>query len=80
MNLERERELDRNYDYFQQHISEFARANAGRFALLRHQQLVQFFDTLADAVTYADAHFPDRLFSVQPVEPDPVDLGFIGRA
>ncbi len=75
----REREIDRNYDYFQSHFNEFARDHFGQFALIKASRVVGFFDHVAEATDAGDRLFPDRIYSVQVVEPDPVDLGFLSR-
>lgn len=72
----RELEIDRNYDYFQNHYSEFEKLHAGKFALLKNQCVVGFFASVTEAVAAGEEIARDGLFSVQKVEPDPVDLGF----
>ena len=67
-------EVDRNYDYFQRHIVEFLPREFGRYALLRSAKIVGFFDT-ADAAEARGEAFGDGLYSIQLVDPAPVNLG-----
>jgi hypothetical protein len=76
----RKLEIDRNFDYFQSQFKDLALAHTGEFVLLRHQSIVGFFDRVEDAAHEAEARFSDRIYSIQVVEPEPVDLGFVTRA
>ncbi len=75
----KELEIDRNYDYFQNRFNDFAQSHAGEFALLRSREIIGFFPRVEDAALAGERQFPDGLFSVQLVEPDPVDLGFFSH-
>lgn len=67
-------EVDRNYDYFQRHMSEFLPAQFGRYALLRKGRIVGFFDS-ADAAEEKGEQFANGIYSIQLVDPAPVNLG-----
>jgi hypothetical protein len=54
-------------------------AKRGKFALIRHQSIVNYFDTPLDAVTAA-RQFGDQMYSVQQVTDSPVNLGFYSHA
>jgi hypothetical protein len=68
------REVDRNYDFFQRHMSEYLPLEFGRYALLRHGQVLGFFDS-ADAAEEQGEQFEDGIYSIQLVDPAPIDLG-----
>lgn len=68
-------EIDRNYDFFQRNLRRFLTDHEGQFALLRHREVVGFFDSVGEAYRAGTGRFPDRLFSVQPVSSEPVELG-----
>jgi len=75
MNIRRlAEEVDRNYDYFQRHMSEFLPAEYGRYALLRAEQVVGFFES-ADAAEERGERFGDGIYSIQLVDPAPINLG-----
>lgn len=67
-------EVDRNYDYFQRHMGEFLPHELGRYALLRHGAVVDFYDDAAAAEARGEK-FADRIYSIQLVDPAPVNLG-----
>jgi len=69
------REVDRNFDYFQRHLVAFMRDHAGEYVVLRSEVPIAFFGTVGDAYRSAAQQFPDRLFSIQEVTSEPVDLG-----
>lgn len=70
-------ELKRNFEYFQSVVQKWVSTDAGRFALIRSQQLVGFYDTPGDAAQAGAKRFDDGQFSVQRVTDRPVDLGFL---
>lgn len=75
-----EREIDRNFDFFERHISDFIEGNKGKFALLRKSKVVAFHDTIAGAEKAGVSEFQDGVFSIQEVTDEPVDLGFFTHA
>jgi hypothetical protein len=68
------KEVDRNYDYFQRHMTEFLPKEFGRYALLRNEQIVGFFDR-ADSAEERGEQFEDGIYSIQLVDPAPINLG-----
>jgi hypothetical protein len=72
-------EIDRNFDIFQRELPNLTR-HEGKFALMRHGDIINFYDTLADAVSTGNAIYEDRIFSVQRVTDKPIDLGFLSHA
>lgn len=71
-------EVDKNYDFFKQELPKIIIGHLGQFVLLRHQAIIDYFDTFEDAQKYAIAMYKDELFSVQKVEDTVLNLGFIG--
>ena len=67
-------EVDRNYDFFQRHMSEYMPLQFGRYALIRSQEIVGFFDS-ADAAETRGERFRDGIYSIQLVDPAPINLG-----
>lgn len=74
------REVDRNYDYFQRHISSYLPQESGRFALIRHQEVIGFFDDPGEAAREGAKRFNDGIFSIQEVTDAPIDLGLYWHA
>lgn len=67
-------EVDRNYDFFQRTLGKYLPRHFGQYALLRHQQVCGFFDD-ASLAEQEGEKFVDRLYSIQLVDPSPVNLG-----
>ncbi len=80
MNHDRKSEIDRNYDFFQRSLSDLVSDYEGMFALIRHKEFVDFFETPGEAYRSALAKYPDELFSIQLVTRDPVELGHMSVA
>ncbi|WP_310475293.1 hypothetical protein [Sandarakinorhabdus sp.] len=76
----RQREIDRNFDFFLSQFRQLDEGHRGEYVLLRHQQIIGFYDRVEDAASDAQQRFGDHLYSIQIVEPEPVDLGFVTRA
>jgi len=77
---DRQAEADRNFEAFQKKLPELLKEHAGKFALLRDGEIVQFFDTARDAMVHGQSEFEDGLFSVQEVTEQVTDLGFFSHA
>ena len=83
MNMDREKiqqEVDENYRFFQAHKREIGVENLDKFVLMRDKEFVGFYSTKEDAVTAGRSQFADRVFSVQKVSDDVVDLGSVAYA
>lgn len=76
MQMNREAEVDRNFEAFQKVVGSLMSIHAGKHAVLRHGEIVAYSKTAAQALTEGYRRFPDGLFSVQEVADKPLDLGF----
>lgn len=52
----------------------------GKYALMRHKEVIQYFDTRDDARRAGNMMYEDRLFSIQKVEKQNIDLGYFSHA
>lgn len=77
---DKQAEIDRNYEAFRKILPSLMETHVGRFALMRYEEPVAFFDTVRDAMVYAVKTYEDGLFSVQEVTQKPVDLGWFSHA
>ena len=68
-------EVEANYHAFQKFLPDLLKSHAGKFALLRQGEVIQYFDTARDAMVFGNTQFPDGIFSVQ--EPGTSVPGFI---
>ncbi len=73
-------EVDQNYEAFKAMLPDLMKDHAGKYVLLRAAKLVEKFDTAGDALIYAQAQFPDGLYSIQEVTGHTIDLGFFSHA
>ncbi len=80
MNENLQKEIDANFEAFQKVLPDLLPSEADRWALMRHGECVDFYDTLRDAETAGRAMYKDRMFSVQQVSTAVVDLGWFSHA
>jgi len=76
-----ESQADRNFEAFQKLLPELLPLHGGKFALMHNGQIVDFFDSLSDAVRFGVEKFgiPDK-FSIQQVTNQNVSLGLYAYA
>ncbi len=72
-------EVDRNYDAFLRGLSTYLPAHAGQYALMHGANVVAFHVKPGDAYRDGMARYPDRVFSIQEVTDEPIDLGFFSH-
>lgn len=71
----RQKTVDKNYAAFRKALPGIMQQQAGRFALMRHAGIVDFFDTAIDAATAGKHLYEDGEFSIQKVTQTPINLG-----
>jgi hypothetical protein len=76
----RRAEVQANYAAFVVALPELLSHCAGKFAVLRNRKIVEVFDNFATALAYCAQSFPDRLFSIQEIEADPLYFGAVTYA
>ena len=77
---EREHQVRENYTVFKEHLPTLLSQRAGKFALMRDREIVEFFDTAGDAMKFGKLKFTDGLFSIQEVTGRVIDLGYFSHA
>ena len=73
-------EIERNYAAFKELIGSLLPKEEGRYALMHKQELVGLFDTAGAAEIAGYKAFGDKPYSIQEVDPQPLDLGFFSHA
>ena len=73
-------QIKTNYDAFVQKLPELLATHRDKFALMRDGEIVEFFDTAADAFRAGQRLYQDQGFSIQEVTDSEVDLGFFSYA
>lgn len=72
----RRTEVDRNYEAFQEMLPELMESSPGKWALLHDRQMVEVFNTSAEAVAAGEVRYPERCFSIQEITTHPISLGW----
>jgi hypothetical protein len=73
-------QVDRNFEAFEKLLPELLQSHPGKYVVLHDTQVIDFFDTLSDAVKFGHAQFGDANFSVQEITRQNVHLGFYSYA
>ena len=73
-------EIRRNFDVFETALPALMKEHARMYALMRHGEFVEFFDTAADANRAGMTLYEDDLFSIQEITNVPIDLGYFSHA
>jgi hypothetical protein len=73
-------EVRRNYEAFVQKLPELLPVHRGKFALMHDTNIVEFFDTAADAFRAGRKLYTEGRFSIQEVTDAMADLGFLSHA
>jgi hypothetical protein len=68
--------VDRNFEAFTKRLPDLLQSHPGKYAVLHDGEVIDFFDTLGDAVKFGHAKFGDANFSVQEITRHGVNLGF----
>ncbi len=61
-------------------MKSFIEDRAGQYALLKSKKVIEFYDAVGDAYRAGIEKFPDKLFSIQKVTDEPVELGMMTLA
>jgi len=73
-------EIEKNLAFFLTELPNIPSASKGKIALLRHQQIVGYYDTVPDAINAGAQLYSDGLFSIQQVTDAAINLGFFSYA
>ncbi|MCY4262553.1 MAG: hypothetical protein OXC97_04465 [Candidatus Dadabacteria bacterium] len=69
-------EIRENFEAFETFLPSIKQKYIGEFAVLREKQIVDYFDSMEDAVKYADTKYENGVYSIQQVDNRIVDLGY----
>ncbi len=74
-------QVEQNYLAFIKRLPELLPEHAGKYALMRDGEIVEFFDSAGDAYAAGvNLYKADSRFSIQEVVDTSVDLGFFSHA
>lgn len=77
MSSAQQAEVDRNYDFFQRVLAGILPGREGQYALIRHEEIVDWFGKPGDAYRAGLAQFADQIFSIQEATDQPVEIGAV---
>ena len=73
------REVDTNYDFFLEYLKNHKKVqqeHKGEYALIRHQEIIGFFQDDYEAIKWGQEQYPDHMFSIQDVDNKPYKIGY----
>jgi hypothetical protein len=73
-------EIDRNLAKFLEMLPALTRDHFGKWALMRNEAIVEFYDSAIDAQIAGNNKFDDEIFSIQPVKEEAEELGYFSYA
>ncbi len=73
-------EVVANFAAFEAALPDLLRDRLGWYAVFRHQRLVDFFETFPEALAYCISSYSDRLFSIQEVTDESLNLWWLPDA
>jgi hypothetical protein len=68
-------EIDRNLARFLELLPGLAKTHHDKYVLMRHQQVIGYFDSAIDAQIAGNQRFDDQIFSIQQVKEAAEELG-----
>ena len=68
-------EINRNLERFVELLPELMADHADNYVLMRHREIVGYYETAIDAQIAGNRQFADRVFSIQQVRDTPEELG-----
>ena len=72
-------EVRKNFTAFKKLLPSIDPRHSGKFAVLRKEEIIDYFDSMPDAAKYADALYEDGLYSIQEINAQVIDLGIFSR-
>ncbi len=75
-------EVDKNFSIFREKIKKGSIENSlfGKFALMKNGAIIDYFNTWEDAHKAGSIAYKDKLFSIQEVSDEIVNLGYYSYA
>jgi hypothetical protein len=73
-------EVEINYDFFQRNLGNLIVDHVGQYALLKSAKIIGFYPGPGEAFRGGIKRFPDRIFSIQQVSDEPVEMGLMSVA
>ncbi len=78
--LSKTAEIDRNLGRFLEILPRLVPAHSGKYVLMRHGEVVEFYGSAIDAQIAGNQKFDDGVFSIQQVKEVAEELGYFSYA
>lgn len=75
-----QREIDQNIEFFKKKLPDLLRDHRNRYALLHNKTISGIYDTIRDAQTAGDKLYPNKIYSIQKISDEAINLGFYSYA
>ena len=83
MKMDRDRiqkEVDNNFEFFQSKLDELISDYDGKYALIKNQEIIGYFDKSEEALIEGKNRYPDGVFSIQEVTKQNISFGILDYA
>ncbi len=71
-------EIQKNYKAFSE--KKFPKSDTGKFVVLKDTEIIAKKNTKEEAMQFAEKTIKDKIYSIQQINPQKVDLGFASYA
>jgi len=72
--------IERDYAWFLGQLSALLPEHRGSYALIHNCRLIGIFGSPGEAEQEGERRFPKAPYSIQPIEDQPVDMGYFSHA
>ncbi len=62
-----ENQIHSNYEFFKRKLPKLIETHEDQFAVIRNQEIIEYFDDFEKAFWFSLEKYPDHLFSIQKV-------------
>ena len=73
---DKQKEVDDNYQAFSEILPDILAEHKGEYALMRRKKIISYHKSFFEAQDVGSDKYQDKMFSVQKVDRNPVDLGY----
>lgn len=73
-------QVEKNFQAMLERLDEYMVFHENKYALMRNEEVIEFYDSWEDAYKTGRKFYEDGLFSVQEITKTPIDLGYFSHA
>ena len=75
-----QKEVDDNYEFFKKRLPQLIKEHDGQFVLIRHKEIVGYFNSNIDALLKGKNKYSDEIYSIQEITTIKPSLGILDYA